>query len=43
MPRYPDPEAVVSRFPEEFEKYLDDVLLDPPAAEEKVARRRRPA
>ena len=33
----PDPEAVVSRFPEEFEKYLYYVLLDPPAAEEKVA------
>src|SRR5271157_444093 len=29
----PDPEAVVSRFPEEFEKYLYYVLLDPPAAE----------
>jgi WS/DGAT/MGAT family acyltransferase len=27
----PDPEAVVSRFPEEFEKYLHYVLLDPPA------------
>ena len=26
----PDPEAVVSRFPEEFEKYLYYVLLDPP-------------
>ena len=33
----PDPEAVVSRFPEEFEKYLYYVLLDPaaPAKEEK--------
>ena len=26
----PDPEAVVSRFPEEFEQYLHYVLLDPP-------------
>ena len=33
----PDPEAVVSRFPEEFEKYLYYVLLDPPAAAEEVA------
>ena len=32
----PDPEAVVSRFPEEFEKYLYYALLDTPApAEEK--------
>jgi len=29
----PDPEAIVSRFPEEFEKYLYYLLLDPPAAE----------
>jgi diacylglycerol O-acyltransferase / wax synthase len=28
----PDPEALVSRFPEEFEKYLYYVLLDPPPA-----------
>ncbi len=33
----PDPEAVVSRFPEEFEKYLYYALLDTPAAEEKAA------
>jgi len=41
----PDPEAVVSRFPEEFEKYLYYVLLDlPPAAqEEKSSPSRRPA
>jgi diacylglycerol O-acyltransferase / wax synthase len=32
----PDPEAVVSRFPEEFEKYLCYVLLDPPPVEEEV-------
>jgi diacylglycerol O-acyltransferase / wax synthase len=30
----PDPEAVVSRFPEEFEQYLDCVLLDPPSVGE---------
>ncbi len=30
----PDPEAVVSRFPEEFDKYLYYLLLDPPAVEE---------
>jgi diacylglycerol O-acyltransferase / wax synthase len=30
----PDPEAVVSRFPEEFENYLYYVLLGPPAAAE---------
>jgi len=30
----PDPEAVVSRFPEEFEAYLYYVLLDPPQLEE---------
>jgi hypothetical protein len=31
----PDPEALVSRFPEEFEKYLYHVMLDlPPVAEE---------
>jgi len=31
----PDPEALVSRFPEEFEKYLYCILLDsPPAAQE---------
>ncbi len=30
----PDPEAVVSRFPEEFDRYLYYVLLDPPPAEE---------
>ena len=41
----PDPEALVSRFPEEFEKYLYSVLLAlPPAArEEKSAPSRRPA
>jgi len=42
----PDPEALVSRFPEEFEKYLYYVLLDlPPAAEEqkKTAPSPRPA
>ena len=33
----PDPEAVVSRFPEEFEKYLYYVLLDPPPVEEEPA------
>jgi diacylglycerol O-acyltransferase / wax synthase len=40
-----DPEALVSRFPEEFEKYLYYVLLDlPPAAqEEKSNPSRRPA
>ena len=40
-----DPQAVVSRFPEEFEKYLYYVLLDlPPAAqEEKSTPSRRPA
>ena len=32
----PDPEAVVSRFPEEFEKYLYYVLLDSSAKEEKA-------
>jgi diacylglycerol O-acyltransferase / wax synthase len=37
----PDPEAVVSRFPEEFEKYLYYVLLDPP--EEKAAQAPPPA
>ena len=30
----PDPEAVVSRFPEEFEKYLYYLLLNTPAVEE---------
>ncbi len=30
----PNPEAVVRHFPEEFEKYLYYVLLDPPPAEE---------
>ena len=39
----PDPEAVVSRFPEEFEKYLYYVLLDPPAEEEKAAQAPPPA
>ena len=39
----PDPEAVVSRFPEEFEKYLYYVLLDPPAKEEKAAQAPPPA
>src|SRR5271166_1015171 len=34
----PDPEAVVSRFPEEFEKYLYYMLLDPPPLEEPEAR-----
>ena len=29
----PDPEAVVSRFPEEFEKYLYYALLDKPGVE----------
>ncbi len=33
----PDPEAVVSRFPEEFEQYLYYVLLDPPPSGEKPA------
>jgi hypothetical protein len=33
----PDPEALVSRFPEEFEKYLYSLLLDPPAEEEKAS------
>jgi len=33
----PDPEAIVSRFPEEFDRYLYYVLLDPPPAEEKIA------
>ena len=33
----PNPEAVVSRFPEEFDKYLYYVLLDPPAAEDEPA------
>ncbi len=33
----PDPEAVVSRFSEEFEKYLYYVLLDPPPLGEKRA------
>ena len=28
----PDPDAVVGRFPEEFEKYLYYVLMDAPAA-----------
>jgi diacylglycerol O-acyltransferase / wax synthase len=41
----PDPEALVSRFPEEFEKYLYCVRLDsPPAAQqEKSTPPRRPA
>jgi hypothetical protein len=41
----PDPEAVVSRFPEEFEKYLYYVLLDPatPAEEKKPVRPPLPA
>jgi len=41
----PDPEALVSRFPEEFEKYLYCVRLDsPPAAQqEKSTAPRRPA
>ena len=30
----PDPEAIVNRFAEEFDRYLYYVLLDPPAAEE---------
>ncbi len=34
----PNPEAVVRHFPEEFEKYLYSVLLDPPPPEEKTAR-----
>jgi WS/DGAT/MGAT family acyltransferase len=33
----PDPEAIVSRFPEEFDRYLYWVLLDPPPVEEKIA------
>src|SRR5271157_4705850 len=33
----PDPEAVVSRFPEEFEAYLYYLLLDPPPLEEEPA------
>src|SRR5271157_3020514 len=33
----PDPEAVVSRFPEEFEAYLYHLLLDPPPLEEEPA------
>jgi len=33
----PDPEAVVSHFPEEFEKYLYYVLLDPPPSKEEPA------
>src|SRR5271166_527813 len=33
----PDPEAIVSRFAEEFHKYLYYVLLDPPAAEDEPA------
>ena len=32
----PDPEALVSYFPEEFEKYLYYVLLDPPSAGQEV-------
>ena len=32
----PDPEAVVSRFSEEFEKYLYYMLLDPPAVQEEA-------
>ena len=32
----PDPEAVVSRFSEEFEKYLYYVLLDPPTVQEEA-------
>jgi diacylglycerol O-acyltransferase / wax synthase len=32
----PNPEAVVRHFPEEFEKYLYYVLLDPPPAEEET-------
>ena len=41
----PDPEALVSHFPEEFEKYLYYVLLDlPPAAQdENSAPSRHPA
>jgi diacylglycerol O-acyltransferase / wax synthase len=40
----PDPEAVVSRFPEEFEKYLYYALLEKPAVEETAEppRRARP-
>ena len=33
----PDPEAVVSRFLEEFDRYLYYLLLDPPPVEEKIA------
>jgi hypothetical protein len=32
----PDPEAVVSRFSEEFEQYLYNVLLGPPPVGEEV-------
>jgi len=45
----PDPEAVVSRFPEEFEKYLYYVMLNPapleeePEAGETASRHRLPA
>jgi hypothetical protein len=35
----PDPEAVVSHFPEEFEQYLYYLLLDPPAVGRKSNRR----
>jgi diacylglycerol O-acyltransferase / wax synthase len=35
----PDPEAVVSRFSEEFERYLYYVLLDPPPLEADPAAR----
>ena len=41
----PDPEALVGYFPEEFDKYLYSILLDPPhaAQEETAAPPRRPA
>ena len=33
----PDPEAIVRRFPEEFERYLYYVLLEPPPIADKIA------
>src|SRR5574337_180957 len=35
----PDPEAIVSRFPEEFEGYLYYLLLGPPPKKERIAAR----
>jgi hypothetical protein len=37
----PDPEAIVSRFAEEFEHYLYYVLLDPPVAPSLSVRREK--